>query len=298
MPSSSSISLFKPMLAASNRKRQDFPVLASYKYDGYRCLTDGAHARSRNLKPIRNPLVQSVIAELPYLDGELIVGSPTDPNVWALTSAGVTSKTAEPTFVYYVFDWWGDLHMPYEDRLARAAEIVDKYSHLPIQLVDHRNLRTADDLLSYEQEAVDLGYEGVMLRDPNGPYKTGRSTPVEGWLTKVKRFETREARVIGHKLLRVNNNAQTIDALGHAKRSKVSANMIEQATIGALTAVDSENGVEFSIGSGLNDVLRDQLFAEKDTLYGRTFTYSCQGITPDGVPRFPVFKGWRHEDDM
>ena len=53
-----------------------------------------------------------------------------------------------------------------------------------------------EELIDYEQGAVEDGYEGVMLRDPSAPYKYGRSTVRKGYLLKLKRFEDSEAEVI------------------------------------------------------------------------------------------------------
>ena len=85
-----------------------FPVLVSQKLDGIRCLIINGVAVSRNLKPIRNEHIQSIIGKQEYngLDGELIVGSPLAKDCYRVTNSGVMSKEGEPYFTYYVFDRW------------------------------------------------------------------------------------------------------------------------------------------------------------------------------------------------
>ena len=57
---------------------------------------------------------------------------------------------------------------------------------------------------------LDDGYEGLMLRAPDGPYKFGRSTVKENTLLKVKNFLDDEAEVIGFKEQTTNTNVNLI----------------------------------------------------------------------------------------
>src|SRR5437899_138139 len=91
------------------------------------------------------------------------------------------------------------------------------------------------------------GFEGVMLRKPDGPYKFGRSTVREGYLMKVKRFTQEEAVVVGYEEQETNLNEATKDALGHTKRSSHKAGKRPAGVLGALR-VSNGHG-EFSIGT-------------------------------------------------
>ena len=101
----------KPMLAYQklpDLEALTYPLIASPKLDGIRCLIVDGVAVSRSLKPIRNKYVQSILGshEFNGLDGELVVGSPTDPDVYLKTNSGVMSVEGEPDFTYLVFDQW------------------------------------------------------------------------------------------------------------------------------------------------------------------------------------------------
>ena len=85
--------MFKPMLAATleNATQLRFPLLASAKLDGLRCILMNGVAYSRNLKPFRNAYVQEQLAHISNydLDGELIVGAPNQGHVLGRTQSGI-----------------------------------------------------------------------------------------------------------------------------------------------------------------------------------------------------------------
>lgn len=71
----------KPLLACNapaNLNSLPYPLFASVKLDGIRCVIKDGVALSRTLKPIRNQYIQSLLGrpEFNGLDGELIVGDP------------------------------------------------------------------------------------------------------------------------------------------------------------------------------------------------------------------------------
>ena len=69
---------FKPMLAApvTDIELLNYPVLASPKLDGIRCVVIDGVAYSRSLKPIPNEEIQKFFSSGKYdgFDGELICG--------------------------------------------------------------------------------------------------------------------------------------------------------------------------------------------------------------------------------
>ena len=123
------MSTFKPLLSAKADRadlgRLSYPLLASPKLDGIRAVVLDGQLVSRTLKPIPNDFIRNALSRpcLDGLDGELIVGSPTDPDIYLKTNSAVMSKSGDPAFTYYVFD----IHnMPakFSDRLAELSEQV------------------------------------------------------------------------------------------------------------------------------------------------------------------------------
>jgi DNA ligase-1 len=284
----------KPMLAATldDADALKYPVLATPKLDGIRCLVVGGRALSRAFKPIANAHVRARIErECPSgFDGEIVAGA-TFNDCQSL----VMSKDGDPDFAYHVFDFVERTADSYDYRM-RALEqfatsaIVRKI--LPTLIANRENL----DL--YESQVLEQGHEGVMLRTPDGPYKCGRSTVREGYLLKLKRFVDAEGIVVGFEERMRNDNELTKDELGHAKRSSHQENQVPTGTLGALLLRDAKSGVEFGVGTGFDDALRRKIWDARDEHLGKLVTYKYQAFGTKDRPRSPVFKGFRSKDDL
>lgn len=298
----------KPMLASPPDPKHPirFPVLASPKIDGIRCMIVDGVALSRSLKPIRNAYVQSVIAvdhHLNGLDGELVVGDPNDPNCMQNTTKGVMSSKGEPDFVFHVFDRWDMPNATYEERAASARSICNITADPAVRFLVGFPMHTQADLDQYEALCLGDGYEGVMIRDPNSFYKFGRATAKSQELLKIKRFEDAEAVVIGAEELMHNENEAKTNALGRTERSTAKAGLVGANTLGKLI-VRRDDGIEFGIGTGFTAAQRDELWDKfhervRGNVVGKLVTYKhfANGGVKD-APRFPVFKAFRDQEDL
>ena len=120
--------MLRPMLASAveDLGALRYPVLASPKLDGVRAIGTLGGLMSRNGKIIPNRHVQNLFGEAcaAGLDGELIVGEPTDKDCYRSTVSGVMSEAGEPDVTFYVFDTMpaGDMPLPwpFEERLRSA----------------------------------------------------------------------------------------------------------------------------------------------------------------------------------
>lgn len=288
----------KPMLAAAtNGHFLKYPMLLSPKLDGIRCLIIDGVAVGRSLKPLPNKYVQKIFGrpELNGLDGELVVGQPTAKEVFQATSSGVMSIEGEPEVSFWVFDDFSESG-GFQHRLSAARRRIKNQKFC--EIVPHNMVINADELSIWEEGYLELGYEGVMLRHPDGPYKHGRSTAKEGWLLKIKRFEDSEALVIGFSELMHNANEAKRNQLGHLERSSHKANKVGKQMLGALTVKDLKTGIEFDIGTGFTEDQRKLLWAAGDSLLGKVVRYKSQPTGVKEKPRFPVFLGFRDAVDM
>lgn len=289
--------LFKVMLATdAELDKLRFPLLASSKLDGIRAYVRDGVVYSRSNKPIPNKWVQERFKTLDHADGELIVGEPNSSTVYRDTVSHVMAHDkAGFDVVFHVFDHLLHLNDRYTDRYQRLTfdmlrrNDVVRHTQLPVQ--------TLDELLAYEEQCLNQGYEGLILRDPNAPYKMGRSTVKEGYLLKLKRFTDAEAVVIGFEERMHNGNEATVSELGRTKRSSHKAGKSGRGDLGAITA-RTPAGVEFSIGTGFTDAERAALWADRDSLVGRIAKYKYFPVGVKEAPRHPVFLGWRMKEDM
>jgi len=153
-------------------------------------------------------------------------------------------------------------------------------------------LNNEEDLLMYEEMCLTDGYEGIMLRTPNGRYKFGRSTEKEQILLKLKRFEDCEATVTGYEERMHNGNEATKDNLGRTERSSHLANLTPMGTLGALIVTNEQFG-EFKVGTGLDDSQRLHIWQNREKYLGASITVKYQPTGIKDKPRFPVYKGFR-----
>jgi len=299
---------FKPLLAKDyDPALLRFPVLASPKIDGVRATVLNDQLVSRSLKPIPNKIVFKTLSNsaLHGVDGELTVGVPTAHNVLRNTTSHVMSHDKEFEFTYHLFD----TH-------AHPGTFKERYEHLKqylpvarglirlsgfkanIELVPQRLITDLWMLEKYEAECLELGWEGIMIRDPNGSYKYGRSTAKEGILLKVKRFLDSEAEILEVVEEMENTNEKTMNELGKMKRSSHQAGKVGKGTCGSLFVRDLRSGQLFSIGSGIDDNLAAEIWKNRDFYIGRIIKYKYFPVGVKDLPRHPVFLGFRHKDDM
>jgi DNA ligase-1 len=298
--------VLKPMLAETLELDDNslssvaYPVLASPKLDGIRCLKLDGRALSRKFLDIPNEHIRKMISSAGVVngcDGELMTkGSFND------VQSGIMSEDGIPNFQYYVFDYVStSLKEPYSSRIKKLEALT-----LPDFCVKvlPKQINNKEELLAYEKECLDSGHEGVMIRKPDGPYKCGRSTVKEAYLLKVKRFKDSEALVIGFEEMMHNENEAIEDELGHTKRSKCKANMVPANTLGKFLVREVGEtpwrGREFAIGTGegLTADLRKEIWGNRSKYLGKLVVYKYQVHGIKDLPRIPTWKGFRDPRDL
>lgn len=261
----------RPMLAAvPSGHGYRFPLLVTPKIDGFRFLKVGGRALTRSMRPIVNDHVRQWIeTHLPDgVDGEITVGGS-----FHGAQSALAKRDGEPDFRVWLFDFVeGDLERPYALRandLADAIAPSDRVTVLTPAWIDNQA-----QLDAYEAKALAQGHEGIMLRDPAGPYKCGRSTEEEGYLLKVKSFRDAEAVVIG------------TFARSDAPRQ-----------LGGFVCL--ANGKEFRVGYN-HTVTGDsagKAWGRRVDYVGKTLRYTYQPHGTHEAPRHPVFAGFREDWD-
>jgi len=151
-------------------------------------------------------------------------------------------------------------------------------------------------VLSMHEAMVAQGHEGLILRDPEGLYKQGRSTPAEQGMIKVKMFSDSEAVVLNVVELMHNDNEATTSEIGLTKRSSHKANKRHSGMMGALQVRDIHTGVEFEIGTGFTEADRRELWVAPPIGNLVKYKYFAYGVKDK--PRHPVFLGFRSPIDL
>lgn len=306
--------VFKPMLAGKapeDLSTLTYPLIVSPKLDGIRCLRYFGQAVSRTLKLIPNDYIRAQLNEYRIpdgFDGELLLRDKTA--LFKDVSSAVMSRSGEPDFVYAVFDWASRTDL-FSSRLKAVHQewLANVKTWTRVEIVEHRQVNSADKLLALHVAWLEMGYEGTMIRSLHGPYKQGRSTTREGYLLKLKNFVDEEAMVIGVEEMMHNTNEATLDELGHTKRSSAKAGKVGKGTLGKFLCRFLNDGTEFKCGTGLGltDEVRkeiwDAVHFDPDIGYvrheviGRIIKVKHQpdpgGRQEGQAPRIPIFLGFR-----
>ena len=133
----------------------------------------------------------------------------------------------------------------------------------------------------YNRQTVDQGYEGIMIKDPNGLWEGRRST---AWL-KQKPYIEVSLTVTGYE-----------EGTGRNKDR-----------LGALICEGEDSGKTITVncGSGFSDGDRTELWAGRDSLLGQVVEVRADAITQnqDGTyslrfPRFKTFRGFKKGEKL
>ena len=274
----------------------NYPMVGSPKLDGYRCIV-GDRPYTSTMKKFPNLFVNEVLSDPLYhnLDGELVIGDPTDPHVFN-NSSGLRKIEGTPDFRFCVFDSLLDRDKSYEYRwLMNQPKEEGRLIVLP-QVV----LYGPDDVLQFEADMRALGYEGAMIRSLMGRYKEGRCTYREMNMFKRKPFAEIEGVIIGCVEAMENLNEPTLDERGLTKRSKCKDNLVPKGTLGSLwiKAPKWEQLFTAALGKGYDDNDKQRVWDNRAIMPGTVATVKYQAYGSIDRPRIPSVIKFRPPWDL
>lgn len=251
---------FEPMTAPPNDplKYPDYfdtlnfshGLLCSPKIDGIRGVVYDSWIRSRKLIVFPNLPIQEKFSEAEDLDGEVCEGCITDEDLCHRTGGYLRSHNRVGDMGFYVFDTIDPKYQraPFEERLQVTKELVAKYDNPDIHFLEHTLCMDLKSFLEYEEEQLFLGFEGIMWRNPKGPYKYGKGTWNEGYIGKLKRFADCEGIIVGFEEKYHNNNEDVRSETGKAKRGYSIHGKVPAGTLGKF--IVDVNGVICNVAPG------------------------------------------------
>lgn len=310
-----------PMLAEdADETKIHFPVILQPKIDGVRSVNFDGILTGRSLKKHRNKHVTELFSHkiLEGLDGEMVAEHECHPNLCSITSSALGTIKGEPFVLWWLFDFvgYGLNDKCYEERYKNLTQYVKwLYSTCNEPFVSHLRVvpseycETMEALLWHEEQWLDSGYEGLILRSPDRKYKEGRSTVKEGGLLRIKRFVEEEAVVVAFEEGSSNTNVATINELGHTHRSSHKEGLIPKGQIGsllcrALKNISSRDKVlilkddTFTVSPGtMTAKQRKYFFENPNELLGKTIKFKFFPHGCKDKPRFPNFQSFIIESD-
>jgi DNA ligase-1 len=300
--------MFKPMLAPRESVKHfptpdeffdalQYPLLASPKLDGIRGIIKDGEAKSRSFKPLPSAQVQADFTSIEHLDGEFIAGSWTVGDVYNRSQSYIMSDDKPGDISFHVFDYthpdW--LHLPFIERLTKAHSLIKGLKeYWP---VEHRMCYNSAELMAFEEEMLEDGYEGLIARNPNGHYKCGRGTFRQGLIYKIKREVDDEGVIVGFVERMLNNNTLETSELGYAKRSSSKEGKLPAGTLGKFKVEYHGDIISVAPGKFNHDQLQE--IWDNQALYtGKLLKFRHFPHGAKDRPRQPRALGFRDEMDL
>ena len=228
----------------------------SEKLDGVRAYWDGEALYTRSGREIEAPVW--FLSALPKnkLDGELWIGKGLFDEVSGLIRRNEPGHELWHQVKYMVYDL-PDMIAPFHERYWLLKTLIAGQRKPWLKALTQRQLSSEAELTRLLNQVTAGGGEGLMLRQASALYQVKRSND----LLKLKLIDDSEATVVGY-------------IPGQGKY---------QGMMGALLVRDPM-GREFRLGSGFTDQQR-----LTPPLLGAQVTYSFNGLTKNGLPRFARF---------
>lgn len=288
----------------------EWPMWASPKLDGWRML---AHPTlgpvTQSFKKIPNEYVRErtdFVLGGTNLDGEINC-TYEDGTVMPYndTQSRLASFDGQPSWKFTAFDCFTHMDDDFQVRMKYADMIVHDLNHPNVEYLPHTLLYSMEDFVQFSEWCIENGYEGVVMRAPEGPYKCGRSTFNQAWMLKWKPWEDAEGIIVGIEELMHNDNEQTTSLLGLAERSSHKGNLIPSGMAGYFILDTVEWGrVRCGGGKGFTHDKRRRIWEDyvqslndgvSPPFFGEKVTFRYQAFGMKDKPRFPNLKGFRYD---
>lgn len=253
------LAVTKPDLLLAQEYQDNIDVSqywVSEKLDGVRAYWDGKQLISRGGNIIQAPAWFTEDFPPRPLDGELWFARQQFEQTLSIVSKQQPVASEWQQLRYYIFEL-PEATGTFTERINAMQALVQQQNSPYLQVVEQFRVVDRAALFATLQQLEQVGAEGLMLRHQDALYQTGRSAT----LLKLKTYQDAEAIVIGYRP-------------GKGKY---------QGMVGALL-VRTPEGLEFAIGSGLTDALR-----QTPPAIGSEITYRYNGYTSNGIPRFARF---------
>jgi hypothetical protein len=204
--------------------------------------------------------------ELECCDGEIIIPDKTFHQIQSIVMS-INERLPEGT-VFVVFDHFREPNMSYIKRYNHYLFNKGFPALMPVMVDTEAELKAA--------LANNKDFEGSIIRNPNAPYKFGRSTLAELGMIKYIQWITDEATIMDVKQLVENADPDTYQQ----------QNLRVLNLCGSFEVFHPVFG-RFFVGSGLNFL--QQKYFWKNKPIGKTLMFKYKAYGTKDKPRTPIF---------
>lgn len=291
---------FKTMLGVTaDKSKINFPTMTSLKLDGIRCVCIDGKLLSRSLKPIRNIQLQRKFKSMidyskknnVIFDGEFYSHDLTFQEITSMVNS--MDKDVSDCLKFNCFDLIKahNFSMPFKDRI----ELLSKIEIEGVVSVEQIIVSDIEGIDNMFKRALLEGYEGLIVRCPRGEYKFGRSTINQGWLLKLKPFETFDTKVVGFVERMENLNESQTNELGRSFKRNTKA---DKKPTGICSALITEyEGHEMKVTLTGDEAFRKEIWDNQNKYIGKMFEWKAMKVGMKDVPRHSNFLRWRVDKD-
>lgn len=251
-----------PMLAHDYKKQKSkivFPCYVQPKLDGYRAVFKNGsfYSRQGNIFDVMTDYFCTVNTEY-TLDGELYSDELKFEELGVLrkkkNKLNEKDRCILAKIKYYIYDIV-DPTLSFNERLCILNKLNKKYKNIIV--VNTTSCISEDDVKQEYEKQVQLGFEGLMIRNGKGLYKVkNRSYDLQ----KYKEFMDDEFRIVGFE--------------------KEQGDLI-------VWVCETKEGKKFNVQSKGTREERNQLYINGGAFVGKFLWVQFFEYTTDGVPRFP-----------
>lgn len=294
----------------ANLDKVNYPCIIMPKIDGVRGQIVKARVLGRTHKEHVNVHTQEHFGQdfLEGLDGEFVLNNRiTSPSLCRDTTSAINTIEENPRLYLWCFDFLlGEMGtLPYKERLQALTTFVEELNEVNdpeftrIRVVPHSYANSKEEVLSAYNKFLDQGYEGIIIRDPNGLHKNGRCTANEANYLRIKPTADAEAVVIGVIEGNKNENEATLNAIGKTERSSHKENLVPNGMVGSLLCKNSLYPEPFKVSAGcLTHEQRVYYFNNQEQIIGQTIKYKFMDHGEKDCPRQARFFSFRAPSDL
>ena len=215
--------------------------------------------------------IMSILPKNAFFDGELYIHGTSLQAINSLVKKYRPNETEKIQYHIYDYCEFDSKEDDFNTRYEKLHKIFGSAIYNHLSFVNASPVNSMPELLLYDQENVDKGYEGSILRKPSGKYQFNQRS---NDLLKVKRFVDSEYKVVGYT---------------HGKGKNLNS---------VIWVCDNGAGKTFSVEMNDNYVVREEYLKNAESYIGKMLTVKYFELSDDRVPIFPKGLQFRLEEDL